>query len=164
VLSKVTAQDVAPASLQGTPAVRNGNIYFGDTLGNVHLVDPIGHDVYNVDGSAITCSPAIGANGNVYVTTANQTLQALDEDLNPTWTVTNVRCQNGMVVSADGILYIPMPSGKMIGIQDVGSPLQVMFVDTYDFSGRSAPLLDIYNGKPRLIHVAGDIVYSWVKK
>ncbi|MBM4462719.1 MAG: PQQ-like beta-propeller repeat protein [Chloroflexi bacterium] len=135
-----------PMSTYGTPAIAEGKVYIGGYDGKVHsfITDALGHyDYLDIGGSivgspivaygtierwsfaaggGVNSSPAIGADGTIYVGSKDNKLYAVNRDGTLKWSFTTGGVvDSSPAVAADGTIYVGSNDNKLYAINPDGT-------------------------------------------
>jgi outer membrane protein assembly factor BamB len=119
------------SAIQSTPTISsNGTIYIvarGGAAGNLTAVAPSGTREWmiKIDSSASYGSPAIAANGTIYIGTTSGNLTAVAPDGTREWTVQvgSPAGHTSPAVSANGTIYISHSNGNLTAVSKDGAKL-----------------------------------------
>lgn len=123
--------------VKSSPAIgADGTVYIGSNDGKVYAINPDGTLKWSYDTdkdrsfycpsgdwfhSAVESSPAIGADGTIYIGSSNGIFYALNPDGSLKWNYVTGSIFSSPAIGADGIVYIGGDNGKVYAFNPDGS-------------------------------------------
>jgi len=134
----------------------DGNLICGQQY-DLIAISTEGSEVWRLEDVNMVRGPVIGADGSIYITTADSTILALNADSSERWRLkVDHYPSNPPAVDADGYLYYTSRFGALYKVKPDGTPEWIAQITTLDGWSHSSPVLD----SDGTIYVIFDSLYA----